>query len=82
MTALEMFKTQLAFVSDGSSSRGHRPVGRKLYKQVAPRAEDALVRQILHLIGVVHRGRVNVVAVFNQQPKKKGKKNDMLKKGK
>lgn len=65
---------QPAFVSDGCSGRGHRPVRCKLHEQVAPGAEDALVGQILHLVGVVHRGRVDVVAVFNQEPKKKKRK--------
>lgn len=36
---------------------------------MTPSAEHTLVGQVLDLIGVVHRGRVYVVAIFNQQPK-------------
>lgn len=61
---------QPAFESDGSTSGGHRPVCGELYKQVTSGAEHALIGQILYLIGVVYRGRVDVVAIFNQQPEK------------
>lgn len=61
---------QPAFESDGSTSGGHRPVCGELYKQVASGTEHTLIGQILYLIGVVHWGRVNVVAILNQQPEK------------
>lgn len=66
---------QLAFVSDGCPSGGHRPICGELDEQVTSSAEHTLIGQVLDLVGVVNRRGVDVVAVFNQQPKKK-KKND------
>lgn len=60
---------QPAFVSDGCTGRCYCPICGKLYKQVTPSTEHTLIGQILNLIGVIHRGRVYVVAIFNQQPK-------------
>lgn len=58
-----------AFISNGCASGGHCPICSELYKQVTTSAEHTLIGQILHLVGVVHRGRVYVVAILNQQPK-------------
>lgn len=58
-----------AFVSDGSTGRGYRPVCGELYEQVTSSAEHTFVGQILHLIGVVDRGGIYVVAVLDQQSK-------------
>lgn len=58
-----------AFISDGGTGRGYRPVCGELYEQVTSSAEHAFVGQILHLIGVVDRGGIYVVAVLNQQSK-------------
>lgn len=60
---------QPAFVSDGCTGGGHRPVRGELYKQVTSSAEHTLIGQILYLVRVVHRGRVYVVAVLNEQPR-------------
>lgn len=59
-----------AFISDGCTSGGQRPVCGELYKQVASGAEHAFIGQILHLVGVIHRGRIYVVAILDQQSKK------------
>lgn len=64
-----MFKP--AFVSDRCTGGGQRPICGELYKQVTFSAEHTLIGQILHLIGVVHGGRVDVVAILNQQPARK-----------
>lgn len=60
---------QPTFVSDGCTSGGHCSICGELYKQVTSSAEHTLVGQVLHLIGVIHRGRIYVVAILNQQPK-------------
>lgn len=59
---------QLAFVSDGCPGGGRRPICGELDEQVTSSAEHTLVGQILYLVGVVDGRRVDVVAVFNQQP--------------
>ena len=56
------------FVSDGRPGGGERAVGGELHKEVSPRAQDALVGEVLHLVGVVHRRGVDVVPVLYQQP--------------
>lgn len=67
---------QLAFVSDGCPSGGHRPICGELDEQVTSSAEHTLIGQILYLVGVVDRRRVDVVTIFNQQPKTKKKTKD------
>lgn len=62
---------QPAFVSDRCPSGGHRPICGELDEQVTSSAEHTLIGQILYLVGVVDGRRVDVVAVFNQQPKKR-----------
>lgn len=70
MSKLCTLYDQPAFISDGCTSGGHCPICSELYKQVTSSTEHTLIGQILYLIGVVHRGRVYVVAILNQQPKK------------
>ncbi len=70
ISKLCMLRDQPAFISDGCTSGGCCPVCGELYKQVTSSTEHTLIGQILYLIGVVHRGRVDVVAILNQQPKK------------
>lgn len=61
---------QPTFVSDGCTSGGYCSICGELYKQVTSSAEHTLVGQVLYLIGVIHRGRIYVVAIFNQQPER------------
>lgn len=55
---------QLAFVSYGCAGGGHRPVCGELHKQITAGTEHSLIWQVFNFIGVIHRGRVYVVAIF------------------
>lgn len=55
------------FISDSCSRRGDRPICGELHKEVTACAHHALIGQVLHLIGVIHRRGVNVVPILYKE---------------
>lgn len=58
----------LTLVPDGEPGGRARGVGGQLDEEDAGGGEQAFVGEILHLVGVVQSGGVQVVPVLDQQP--------------
>lgn len=57
-------------IAQRHARRGPAAVGGELHEEVAPGAEQPLDGQVLHLVGVVHRRCLHVVAVADDEPDK------------